>query len=514
MAVVMAMISACNKHGSDTPATPARQAPIVMTYEDFITPDDVTILNSDTTKIAVSSSYAAKLGVTDFSNRAVTIWRTIGTIPFIRIITSAKVEKDRVVLTTERGEFCDMFENLDVSLETDLFINRDYVPSVARRSGTTLNVNDISSKYTDENGVLHPAVIIFDENSPAVRGIQTKTGETKNYFTAEELLEDNFDFDIIDVHSDFELDFAYPKEKDEDEDDDDDDDSAARLHIQGKIGLLAKLSAYANINISWFKLKKFETGLRGEASIAAKASIGVEKEIKKEWEKELLSLGEVYSVFWVGIIPVPYSVETSIKAKAEASAKASIAVYASYQYKAEFEKGCRYTSDNGWENTSKKGGSNSKFTFDAIKGSAEVEAELGAFYEVAVKFGGSAGPTFALGPKLSAEASAEASALGNNNAAFKVSGSASVDIGISGELGTKITILGYKLAKWSVGFDLFKIKLFEAGFEYTYTYDGWDRFETEWTHLLDQGSDEWEWNETGPAQASIPYRLPDPEMNF
>ena len=507
MAIAMVVISSCNKHGSDTPDTPDRKAPLVMTYQDFITPNDVQILSTDTTRISVSSKYAAKLGVIDFSNRAVTIWRTIGTIPFIRIITSAKVDGDRIILNTVRGEFCDMFENLDVQLETDLFVNHDYVPAVARRSGTTLDVNDLSSKYMDEDGVLHPAVIIIEENTPALSGIRTKTGETKNYFTAEELLEGNFDFDIIDVHSDFALDFAWPK-TDEDAGVSDTD---AKLHIKGKIGLLAKLSAYANINISWFKLKKFETGIKGEASITGKASVTIEKQAKAEWEKELVSLGEVYSVFWVGIIPVPYSVETSIKAVAEASAKASIGLYASYKYNLSFEKGCKYTSNNGWVNTSKESKKGGKFKFDAINGSAEVSAEIGALYEVAVKFGGSAGPTFAMGPKLSAEAEAVAKIT---NEAFEVSGSAGAYIGFSGELGAKIKILGYQLAKWSVGFDLFKLKLFEAGFSYSFDYDGWETFETEWTNVMDQGSNEWTWDQNGQQQTSIPYRLPDPEMNF
>lgn len=506
MAIAMTVITACDKHHSDGSGTPARQTPLVMTYQDFITPDDVQIMTSDTTKISVSSEYAAKLGVTDFSNRAVTIWRTIGTVPFVRIITSAKAENGKIVLNTVRGEFCDMFENLDVTLETDLFVNRNYVPAVARRSGTTLDVNDISSKYTDEDGVLHPAVIIF-EDSPALRSIQTKTGESKNYFTAEELLEDNFDFDVIDVHSDFALDYAWPK-TDEDAGVSDTD---AKIHIKGKFGLLAKLSAYANIKISWFKLKKFETGVRGEAGISAKAGIGIQKSIKKEWEKELISLGEVYSVFWVGIIPVPYSVETSVKAAMEAKAQADISMYASYKYNLSFEKGCLYTSDAGWKNTSKEGKSSSKFRFDAIKGTAHLEAELGIFYEVAVKFAGSAGPTFAMGPKLSAEAEASAAVTQES---IEVQGSAGAYIGFSGELGTKVSILGYQLAKWSVGFDLWKLKLFEAGFKYTYSPTGWESFETEWAHVLDQGSNEWTWNDNEPAKTSIPYRLPDPEMNF
>ena len=127
-------------------------------------------------------------------------------------------------------------------------------------------MDDVSEKYIDPSGVYHPAVIIFEEDSPMAEGLQTKTGETKNYFTAEELLEDNFTFDIINVNSDFVLDYAYPKT---------DEDkgvaaSDAKLHIRGKVGVNAKLSSYVNVNISWFKLKKFEVGIKGNLGLAAK----------------------------------------------------------------------------------------------------------------------------------------------------------------------------------------------------------------------------------------------------
>ena len=199
VAVIMAVVTSCDKPEPDNGDQNTPKAPLVMTYQDFITPDDVQLLTSDTTSISVSKAYAEKMGITDFDDRAVTIWRTIGTVPFVRIITGSKTEKDEIILTTVKGEFCDMFENLDVSLETSLYVNRDYTPAVATRAGSTLQVDDISGKYIDADGIYHPAVIIFDENSPSVRALQTKSGETKNYFTAEELIEDNFSFDVVDI---------------------------------------------------------------------------------------------------------------------------------------------------------------------------------------------------------------------------------------------------------------------------------------------------------------------------
>ena len=116
MAMAMVVMSACKD--DDSPVLepkPEDLTPFAMTYIDFITPNDVQILSADTTRISVSSAYAKKMGIKFFKDRAVTIWRTIGTIPFIRIITDAQESNGEIILTTKRGEFCDMFQNIDIT---------------------------------------------------------------------------------------------------------------------------------------------------------------------------------------------------------------------------------------------------------------------------------------------------------------------------------------------------------------------------------------------------------------
>ena len=515
--IMMVAISSCQKEKPTTPPQADRGEPLVMTYEDFITPDDVQIVSNDTTKIAVSKAYAEKMGVTDFSNRAVTIWRTIGTIPFVRIITNATEENGKIVLTTTRGDFCDMFENLDLQLESDLYVNHDYVPTRATRSGSNIEADDISGKYIDEDGVYHPAVIIYEEDSPAVAHIKTKSGETKNYFTAEELLEDNLSFDIVNFNSDFLLDFAYPKLPEENDDDKSSKandntppGSDARVHIKGKIGVNAKLSAYANVKIGWFKLKMFEAGVKGKAGVAAKLSVGVEKKIRKEWEKTLVNLGSVTSVFIVGFVPVPYTVKSAIKEKVEAEAAASIQIYASAKYNLEFEKGCLYESGK-WVSTSKKTKSDFSAGFDGVKGEAKLSAEAATVYELSIKIAGSAGPVISVGPKVSAEATVEAD-IPVEEESIEITGSAGLYAGLHGEIGAEVRILGYTLARWKTEVDLFNTTLWEGGFNEKYTNGEWSNLELEWNNLLNKGSGEWEWTKSAAPRA--PYRLPDSEMNF
>lgn len=502
----MVVMSACEDNQPQMNPQQEDLSPFVMTYDDFITPNDVQILSPDTTLISVSSSFADKMGLKYFKNRAVTIWRTIGTVPFIRIITDAKVENNEIILTTRKGEFCDMFTDVEMSLVSDLYVNRDYVASRSTRTGTNKEVTDISGKYIDEEGVYHPAVIIFEENSPMARSLQKRTGVAKNYYTAEELLEQNATFNILDVQSDFKFDFRYPR----DDDDDDFDDKASGIHLKGKVGVEAQLSAYANIKVGLSSLKMFEAGVKGHAGVSTMMSLALQKQVKDEWEQELIPTGGHVMIFWVGFVPVPLVYESCIKQKAEASASASLEVLASGKYNLSFEQGCLYESGIGWRNVSKETKSSKSFKFNGMKGSAKVEASTGIFYEMGIYLGGSIGPELSFGPSISAEAEVAASAFINEGVTIEATAGAYA--GLSGEIGAKIKFLGYNLAKWETAFDVFKITLYEGSLSWNFTEDSWGTLETEWATLMDRGSEEWNWDE--PAQVAIPYRLPDSALSF
>ena len=503
MAMAMVVMTACNNDEEPIlEPQPEDLTPFAMTYVDFITPNDVQILSADTTTISVSSAYADKMGIKFFKDRAVTIWRTIGSVPFIRIITDAQESNGEIILTTKRGEFCDMFENLDASLVTDLYVNRNYVASRSTRNSAGEEVTDVSGKYMDDEGVYHPAVIIVEEGSPAARSLQSRTGSTKNYFTAEELLEQNASFDILNVQTDFKFDHKFPK---------DSKDNETAVHLKGKVGLSAKLSGYADINISWFRLKRFEAGVKGSAGVSTKLSLGLQKKIEKEWETEVMPVGGHMIVFWIGPIPVPLVYESSINHKTKASATASLEVLASGKYELSFSKGVLYERDKGWTDLSEKTKTEKYFKFDGIKGSAKVEASNGIYYEMGIYLGGSVGPEFSFGPYVSAEAEV-ASTMDVVNQQMKVEGSLGAYAGLAGEVGAKIKVLGYELAKWSTAFDVFKFTLFEGNLAWTFTDESWGKLEAEWNHLMNQGSEEWKFDEA--AKVIVPYRLPEQGMNF
>ena len=91
-----------NEAGND-PATTRAGADQVeaygLTYETFISENDVQILNADTTEISVSKEYADKLGITSFVNHPMGIWHSKSQLPYIRKATDQKLVGDRYILT-------------------------------------------------------------------------------------------------------------------------------------------------------------------------------------------------------------------------------------------------------------------------------------------------------------------------------------------------------------------------------------------------------------------------------
>lgn len=480
VALFIFSLSSCEKPNSnDDPSndTPTDTTAFVMVYEDFITPEDVIIENSDTTEISISQMFAEKMGIETFTGRTVTIWRSINTVPFVRKITGEKVEGDKIIITSVRGEFADMFENLDLNLNTDLYINRDYnAPKRTRRHASGPVVNDVSAKYTDAEGIIHPAVIIFEEkemNSPTAQRLMTRTGTQKNYFTAEELLANNLSFDLINFNNDFEYDFPIGED--------------SVIHLMGKLGAESKLSAYANISVGFFKLKKFETGVNGSIMVASKSGLGVKIDGEKEWEHEFISFGKTNVVFWAGPIPIAFSIEPAITGNFKIEAGAGIQLLTSAKVGASFSTGCRY-KDGKWEGLGTKTETIKDFKLEGIYGSAEAAASLGVFISTDILLAGTAGPTLSAGPSVSLEASAQATAP------IDTTGINSVDIeatigayaGLSAELGAKINFLGYKLGKWSTTLEIFKVLIAEKTWKFSYSDDEYWKYKNEWTTALDK----------------------------
>ena len=69
-----------------------------LTYQDFTAPNDVIILNADTTQISVSKNLADKVGITSFVNHPLGIWHQINQLPYARKATAEELVGDHFPL--------------------------------------------------------------------------------------------------------------------------------------------------------------------------------------------------------------------------------------------------------------------------------------------------------------------------------------------------------------------------------------------------------------------------------
>lgn len=518
-AVLTGTTAGCKKDQDPVTPDPQDRKPFAMVYEDFITPDDVVINSTDTTSISVSKRYADKIGVNDFKGRAVTIWRTIGTTPFIRIIEEARLDGDKYVLTTRKGEAADMFEELELTFDTDLYIDQD-IPTRTTRGFSDYEVDDVSERYTDEEGVVHPAVIIFEEPGELSKSLATRVGgEERNYYTAEELLADNFEFDLINIK---ELSVKIEKTLKTDQ------DSLFSINISGKGEASARLTLFGKVKIGMFSLKQFKFGLRGDAEI--KTRVALDFKVKKEWEYKhsIVKVGKTTLVFWAGPIPIPITVEPELVAKSKIEAQAALALYTSSKVGGEFQAGMEYdiSRKDKWKNIS-SGSSYKTVTVDGVFPgdkttafnpgagvdiSASASAEFGSYWETGLFLAGSAGPKFSTGPKVGVHAGVEGSldlVTGNLTAGIE----AGAFVAWAGDVGVKFKILGYNIGEFAYNYELLRWDAAKYSNEFTYNIrSGKKEFEQNWSILLNDNEkwdEELDENESENPEGILPPDLPE-----
>lgn len=517
-AILVGTLAGCQKEGKgDTPVA-GDTAPFAMVYEDFITPDDITIDSADTTMISVSRAYADKIGVNDFEGRVVTIWRTIGTTPFIRYINDVKKKSDKYVLTTRKAEAAEMFEELDLTFDTDLYIDHD-VPTKATRGSSDYEVDDVSEKYTDEEGVVHPAVIIFEEPGQLSKSLATRAGgEERTYYTAEELLANNFEFNLINIK---ELAVSLEKTLKTDK------DSLFSINVSGKAEASARLTLFGKLKVGAFSLKEFQFGLRGSADLKAMIGLDFKAKVEEEYKHSLVQVGKTTLVFWAGPIPIPITVEPNLVYKSTLAAEAKLSLYASAMVGGEFQAGMEYKSSrkgDKWKNISggksyKSVALNGIFPADSVSTdsgfgveiSAGAEATFGTYWETGMYLAGSAGPKFSTGPKIGVEGevSGKLDPIYGNL-------SASVDAGAyiawAGDFGVKFKVLGYTIGEATYKYELLRFDFAKYSGEFNYNIrTGKTEFEEGWSALL---LDNEEWAERLEDNASenpggmVPPSLP------
>ena len=435
--------SACSKEDDiEPPHEDTSKEPIVMSFDTFTNMDDVVITDADTTTISVSKEYLEKMNykfdIKGDDAIPVTIWRTIGTSPFVRNVTKSVEQGDRVILTTVSGDLGDVLPDNDLKLDTDIYV--DFSKSaVVTRGGTDV---DNYNRYVDNEGVIHPAVIILDEegnegSSLTDSGID-QSGDT--YYTAADLAMSNADFRIINVDMNLGNHSITSPEKE------------LKFYMKNS-NLKAKAGVRINIKTKSFKLKEFECAVYGDFGLDFTYGIESKATIKK-WEKEedIAKFHGYTYVFWIGCVPVAITFNAGVTMGATAELSASCQFETSMKLHADYDAGVYYSG--GWNQRS-SAHSSASAEFNIIKPLA-VTAEASAGIEVftELKLYDCAGPRITFGPSVEASLSASFNVV-EKQLEFSTEGG----VNVGGKYGVEMKILKWQLASWQQKYSLFKKNL-------------------------------------------------------
>lgn len=455
VAVTAIGLCACNAN-DDNPARQedyAKYEPYGLTYHNFDSPDDVRILNADTTEIAVKKSLADKLGITTFVNHPMGIWDAPSHLSYGRKAVDERLDGDYYVLKVTKVTVAELIGDRATQLSTDIYVKKNF-----RATG-----HDIGGKYTDEDGRIHPAVVHLTDpfgydkryhvegEKPSEKLLEAAQKGEYEYMTAEELAEqqlgDTWKVRVISMHDKLEFEHQIPI----------DDDSKDSININGEIPIDFDLNYYLTFEPDWewdwgirIFVKRFETGLDGAFGFHPSINVGFKKELKLDEDKgkiKLASFSAFSFTFTVGIVPVTVVVSPSLYLMFDASVSGAVQLNFGYNYASTFKAGARYRDGKGWDTVSEYDVTENEFTFAKPQVAFHAEAGVGLFLTAAVKIYDVAGPELGLGPRLGTTADLVLSPDGAD-------WSGKVDMTLQAWVGAKFEVLGYELAEWSKRFDI------------------------------------------------------------
>ena len=139
--------------------------PVGFIYNDFLTPEDIQILNADTTQISISKELADKKGIDNFVNRPMGIWLNLREASFLRRGTKQTLAGDRYIIDVVKAELAEVLPiGKDITLKTDIYVNPNALVEGATRGGEGKELSQMMEDMSiDEEGCFHPVAIKFDE---------------------------------------------------------------------------------------------------------------------------------------------------------------------------------------------------------------------------------------------------------------------------------------------------------------------------------------------------------------
>ena len=475
------------------------QEPYGLSFYDFVASDDVTILNADTTQISVSKALADKMGIQSFVGHPMGIWDHPEHRAYLRRATKEKLEGDRYILNVIPSSIAEVLNGNDreYKLSTEVYVNTD--PESTRTRAAENNTPEYAARYVDENNVIHPMAITFRrpqgdqsgltrnsaaedniygtylpeqllgiQDDPATRnivddfcefiGIKDYAKYSVEWFKAkakefEKWLKDNTNYAInwkeknsivnIDSKLDMKIPISCGKEM---------DDTVnvyvnapVKFNLNYNIILQAEGSCVEKPN-----LQQFEASVDGRFNFEPEIRIGFDGKWELPEDKQKIDLVEfegITVVFNIGYVPftIDFNPSLYLKLKAELEGKATVGV--KYEFDSWFKGGVRYDGSTSGISESKV--TKSKISFLTPTAEFNASAGIGLMFGCEMIIDKLAGPELAVGPELTASAGLTIAPFEKDPLNFE----ASVDFGITGEVGGKLKIWKWDLAEWSVPLD-------------------------------------------------------------
>lgn len=391
-------------------------SPIGLTYHNFISDDDVEILDSDTTEISVSRALAERLGVESFLNHPISVWQRINNMPYMRRVIGEKITDDRFILKVEHATVAEVLGGVNVDMQTDFFVRHDDNGALRAGADKPLDMERLSAHYRDDNNVLHPVVALmtdpygydkpvhYSDEQPPANSLKS-AADGYQYYTAEQMTGDGLRLassgKLLSVYTELEKKFYFVF-----------GDHADSITVWLTCPLTFQLNYKFNINTYWKheylflytpRLKSLDMGMDGLIDINPQLTIGYQAKYKLPDDKRIMNIAKFNGytfVFMVGPIPIPISIKPTLDIVffAQFSAKASTRI--EYEFKKSFNFGCTYNEGKGWDTYSdsrveKNGGKfyPSRVDFKAI-------ASAGLMFGSEVNICGVSGPQISIGPQF------------------------------------------------------------------------------------------------------------------
>ena len=471
--------TSANKNGQiPEGAETALLEPYGLTFQNFVTDNDVQILNSDTTEISVSKELAEKLGITSFVNHPLGIWQAEAQLPYARLALAEREAGDHYILTVRPASVAEVVGNKKVTLNTDIYVDKTAKGGQTRSGGIVMP--DYAAKYIDSEDVIHPAYIHMtdpfgydngyhtDADKPAAtRG--ANSGEYQ-FVTADQLAERqtraSARCSIISFHDKLEFDHNLGSDDNDNNKADDDaiietSDASANVNFTSELDFDLNYFITLNGDVHWTPfpvpyVEKFETGLDGSIDLNSQLTFGFKKawQIKKDRLKKRLCTFNAYTfTFWVGPVPVCVQCEPELYLKVDGGVSGEARVGVKYEYASNFKGGVRYEDGHGWSAIKE---------FNELKNSAELikpeatlhaEAGFGLYLGMNVMIYGVAGPTASVGPRIGASADFTFSPFAEKPE-DKLKLEAELKLTVNATAGAKLKVLGYELAEYTKTFEL------------------------------------------------------------